>query len=122
MANKRKLTQEQIDSIARRHANGQSDKEIAAEFGVSSMTIYRYRNRAYYEKHQQAAREYQREKLGRVQQQRKTSHEIFTFAFHKENDAAVIDKLRLVDNTQDYIRQLVMTDIQDKSGSGNKNE
>ena len=84
MANKRKLTQEQIDSIARRHANGQSDKEIAAEFGVSSMTIYRYRNRAYYEKHQQAAREYQREKLGRVQQQRKTSHEIFTFAFHKE--------------------------------------
>ena len=117
MANRRKLTQEQIDSIPRRHANGQSDQEIADEFGVSSMTIYRYRNQDYYERHRHAAKEYQRGRLEQVQQRRKSSHDIFSFAFHRDNDAAVIEKLRSVDNTQDYIRQLILADIQASDGS-----
>lgn len=110
MANKPKLTPEQIDSIPRRHANGQTDQQIADEFGVSAMTIFRHRNKDYYEKHKQAAKEYQRSHADDLRSKRKADREVFTLTYHKENDQLIIEKLRSVENIQNYVRQLIIAD------------
>lgn len=36
----------------------------------------------------------------------------FTFRFHNESDSAVIAKLKSKENKNDYIRQLILNDIQ----------
>ena len=36
---------------------------------------------------------------------------MFSFRFHKENDNSGIEKLRSVPNKNDYIRQLILSDI-----------
>ena len=111
MANRRKLTDEQIEAIARRRENGQSYTDIAEEFGVSPTTIYRHLHRDYYARHKERAREYQRQKAKQVIENRRSSHKVYTLSFHTENDAEVIKKLNSVDNVQNYVRQLIAADI-----------
>lgn len=36
----------------------------------------------------------------------------FTFRFHKESDSTVIAKIQSKENKNDYIRQLILSDIQ----------
>lgn len=63
-------------------------------------------------------RKYKTEKQRKeaVQRQTNESHKrlmtAFAFRFHNVNDQAVIDKLNSVPNKVDYIRQLILKDIQ----------
>lgn len=122
MANKVKLTPEQIEAIPRLYDNGLTEAEIADKFGVSAMTIHRYRNPEYYEKHKEKAKERQKTNLKEVQRTRAQNHKAYNLSFHKENDAAVVDKLAAVDNVQGYIRGLILDDIARDESNGDSSD
>lgn len=111
MANRSKLTAEQIAAIPRLYANGLTEAEIGAKFGVSAMTIHRHRHPEYYAKTKDATRRRQRENLANVQRTRMSNHKSINLSFHKENDAAIIEQLAHTENVQGYIRGLIMADV-----------
>ena len=109
---KYKLKKEQIEKIPEMKDLGFSDQEIGDKFGVSRATIYRYRSPAAYARHKERAKEYSAEHATAMWHARKTTRMEIRLSFHRENDKKVIAKLESVDNIQDYVRSLILKDIE----------
>ena len=109
---KSKLTEEDKLRIRNlREEHGLSYAVLAAHFQVSPMTINRVCNPKIAEK-QAADTKLNRPKYyAKAAASDKASYRSFSFKFHRTNDCQVIEQLVRQENKSEYIRDLVMQDI-----------
>ena len=113
MARPSKLTDEQKLQIRKlRDEEGRSYPSLAAQFDVSQNTIIRICRPDYYKAGLKASLKYQEENIKDIYEKRKANYSFYRLTFHNEYDAAVIEVLNAQDNVQNYIRELILNDIQ----------
>lgn len=112
MARASKLTAEQKAEIIRLNQEEKAPYgALAVRFGVSTATIMRICRPDYYERQKESNRKYQAQNQAQIAEQKKLQTKGYYLSFHVENDSEVISYLDNLDNTQDYVRQKVLEDI-----------
>lgn len=122
MAQKPKLTEEQKIEIRKLHDAGMPYPALAAKYNVAPATIMRACRQDLYERQKASNRKHQAENYEKIYAGLKKTYKNYRLSFHTVNDANVIEQLDKQDNVQDYVRQLVTNDIDDKDKqTGNNN-
>ena len=110
---KKFLTQEQKKEIYLiHHEDGCPKQKLAEMYGVSYNTIRRICDPALYEEQKLANKEYKIKNKAKIRETDKNNFYRPALKFHKINDRAIIAKLESQDNLNDYIRSLIMKDIE----------
>lgn len=123
MARASKLTAEQKAEIIRLNQEEKAPYgALAVRFGVSVATIMRICRPDYYERQKESNRRYWVQNQAKIAEQKKLQTKGYYLSFHVENDSEVICFLDKLDNTQDYVRQKVLEDIdKQKNNEGPEN-
>lgn len=121
MARQQRFTEEEKAEIRTAHEAGVPYNALAEMHGVSSATIMRVCRPDIYEKQKAANRKYQAGNVKKINEARKMTYRNYRLSFHSVNDAEVIDHLDKQENVTDYVRQLVTSDIDDKSSQPENN-
>ena len=113
---KSKLTEQDRKDIRKLADEGYSSAALAAKYGVSYTTIHRVLNPDYYAKGLARAIEYQKENYPAVHNRDSLNRRVYRFSFNREKDERIISQLDKQDNIHDYIRRLVIADIEKNQG------
>lgn len=111
MVRQQRFTEEEKAEIQKAHEAGVPYKALAVRYGVSAATIMRVCRPDTYERQLAANRKYQSDNIKKINAARKIMYKNYRLSFHSVNDAAVIDHLDKQENVTDYVRQLVIGDI-----------
>lgn len=111
MVRQQRFTEEEKAEIQKAHEAGVPYKALAVRYGVSPATIMRVCRPDTYERQLAANRKYQSDNIKKINAARKIMYKNYRLSFHSVNDAAVIDHLDKQENVTDYVRQLVIGDI-----------
>lgn len=118
MARSPKLTAEQKAEIIRLNQEERAPYgALAAMFDVSAATIIRVCRPDYYERQKESNRRYQAQNQAQISELKKQQTKGYYLSFHVENDKEVISFLDELPNTQDYVRQKVLEDINKEKNS-----
>ena len=102
-----KLSLEAQAEVREKYASGNyTIRTLALEYGVSHTTIGRIIKPENYKK------EKEKNRIRMKNADYSTSTKSISFKFNTETDAPVIEKLESVPNRHDYLRQLILSDIQ----------
>lgn len=94
------------------HTNGYPKKKLAELYDVSYNTIRRICDPKLYEKQKLKNKEYKAQNKAKIRETEKNNYYTPKIKFHKTNDKAVIAKLQEQENLNDYIRNLIIKDIE----------
>ena len=91
---------------------------IALQYGVAPITINRICNPKVAEKQAKARKLYRAKNIKKEAEHQKKTYRHYSVRFHREKDKDIIEHLQTKENTVDYIRNLILADMdksQDKS-------
>lgn len=110
---KKFLSQEIKEEIYQmHHINGYPKNKLAEMYDVSYNTIRRICDPQLYERQKLENKEYKAKNKAKLRETEKNNYYTPKIKFHKVNDKTVIVKLQQQDNLNDYIRNLIIKDIE----------
>ena len=95
--------------------SGLSYHTIAAQYGVSTATINRICRPALAAKQAAFNKQVRSKYAAREAEIAKVRNKRFSLTFHRTNDSAVIEQLEKQENINDYVRNLILRDIEEQS-------
>jgi len=97
------------------HKNGYPKKKLAEMYDVSYNTIRRICDPKLYEKQKAENKEYKAKNKAKIRETEKNNYYTPKIKFHKTNDKAIIMKLQEQKNLNDYIRKLILKDLESEN-------
>ena len=110
---KKFLSVEQKEEIYQKHhRDGYPLKNLAVMYDVSFNTVYRICNPEIYEAQKLKNKEYRLKNKEKIKLTEKNNYYSPKIKFHTINDKEIIEKLKEQDNLNNYIRTLILKDIE----------
>lgn len=110
---KSKFTEEDKHMIRKLHDEMKMPyAAIALQYGVAPITINRICNPKVAEKQARARKIYRAKNIKKEAEHQKKTYRHYSVRFHREKDKDIIVHLQSKENTVDYIRTLILADME----------